>query len=154
MAKIKKELPNICLFMAGDGPLRPQLENLARTFNIDDRITFAGPIAFTGMPRFFRQGHLYLQTSRHESQGMSVLEAMACGLPVIGTPVGVTAELAAMPATANPDELAAQALKVLCDPARYESERQKARQLVVEEYSLDKTVQRFVSLYHQLSRPQ
>ncbi|MFZ0549163.1 MAG: glycosyltransferase family 4 protein [Candidatus Promineifilaceae bacterium] len=148
MAFIKQEIPTIRLLLAGDGPLRPQLEAFVQTHSLEDHVTFLGAVSFDEMPRFFRQGHLYLQTSRHESQGMAVLEAMACGLPVLGTPVGVTAELACLPATAEPGKLAAQTAKVLCNPAAYESYRQEARQKVTVDYKLEKTVTRFLDIYN------
>jgi glycogen(starch) synthase len=148
---IRKEIPGIHLLLAGDGPLRPELEALARSLHINNQITFAGAVPFEQMSGFFQQGHLYLQTSRHESQGMSVLEAMACGLPVLGAPVGVTADLAALPATSDPAKLAAQAVELLCDSELYETKRQEARQAVVDEYSLSQTIQRFQAIYRQVS---
>lgn len=154
IALIKKEIPNIRLLLAGDGPMRPQLEQLAQKYQIDSAITFSGAVSFEAMPQFLQQGHLYIQTSRHESQGMAVLEAMACGLPVLGTPVGVTAELACLPATDDPVKLAAQATKVLSHPIFYEKHRRKARWQVVEEYSLNKIGQRFSSIYFSLNKRQ
>jgi glycosyltransferase involved in cell wall biosynthesis len=151
VALIKKELPNIQLLLAGDGPLRPQLTALAQSLHIQNAITWAGAVPFETMPQFFQQGHLYLQTSRHESQGMAVLEAMACGLPVLGTPVGVTAELAHLPPTNNAIELAAQTIKTLSETANYGRLRQQARQQVLDHYSLEKTTQRFLTIYQDLS---
>lgn len=147
IALIKKEIPAVRLLLTGEGPLRPQLQNLAQHYQIQDHITFSGAVSFEAMPQFFQQGHLYLQTSRHESQGMSVLEAMACRLPVLGTPVGVTAELACLPATAEPGNLAAQAIQILRDPALYESYRREARQQVIENYDLQTTTRRFLDIY-------
>jgi glycosyltransferase involved in cell wall biosynthesis len=149
-ALIKRHIPNIQVKVAGDGPLRPQLESLAQSLNINDNVHFVKAVAFDKMTQFFQQGHLYLQSSRHESQGMAVLEAMACGLPVLGTPVGVTAELAAFPATNDPGTLASQAVKLLCDPNLYKTHSKRARQVVVTEYNLDKTVECFVAIYNLL----
>ena len=147
VALIKKEIPTIQLLLAGEGPVRPQLEALTRSHQLENHVTFAGAVSYEAMPQFFQQGHVYLQSSRHESQGMAVLEAMACGLPVLGTPVGVTAELACLPATAEPGKLALQAVKVLCDPTLYEGYRREARQQVIEDYDLEKTVKGFLEIY-------
>lgn len=151
LALIRRETPNIQLLLAGDGPFRSELEALAHSLHINGQINFSDAVPFEQMPDFFQQGHLYLQTSRHESQGMSVLEAMACGLPVLGTPVGVTADLAALPATTDPAKLAAQAVELLCDSRLYETKRQEARRTVIDEYSLSKTIQRFQAIYRQVS---
>ncbi len=152
VALIKKEIPHVRLLLAGDGPLRPQLESLAQSLQIHKNITWKGAVPYEAMPQIFQQGHLYLQTSRHESQGMSVLEAMACGLPVLGTPVGVTAELAHQPSTDSPAELAAQAVQTLSDPIQYETLRQQASQKVIDQYSLKQTILRFLNLYQELRR--
>ena len=151
-ALIKRDLPKIRLMLAGDGPLQSQLAALAQTYQIENHITWVGPLSYEEMTYFFQQGHLYLQTSRHESQGMSVLEAMACGLPVLGTPVGVTAELAHLPPTNNASELATQTVKTLSDSAQYQNLRHQARQKIIDHYSLKKTAHRFVTLYQNLSK--
>lgn len=150
-ALLKQRIPHIQVKVAGEGPLRPQLETLAQSLNLNDNIHFAKAVAFDKIARFFQKGHLYLQTSRHESQGMAVLEAMACGLPVLGTPVGVTAELAALPASKDPDTLAAQAVQLLGDPGLYNAHSVQARKTVEDEYSLDKSVQRYAAIYNQLA---
>ena len=154
LALIKKQLPQIQLLLAGEGSERSPIEILAQNLNLGQNIRLVGAVPYESMSRIYHQGHLYLQTSRHESQGMSVLEAMACSLPVLGTPVGVTAELAHHPATNDATELAAQAVKLLSDPAQYEAARQKARQAVVDNYSLEQTVQRFLTLYQDLIHQQ
>jgi glycosyltransferase involved in cell wall biosynthesis len=151
LALVKKGLPNIQLLLAGNGPSRSQLENLARTLHLENNIRWEGEVAYESMAQIFQQGHLYVQTSRHESQGMSVLEAMACGLPVVGTPVGVTAELAHLPATNEANELATQIVEILSDTADYENHRRRARQRIVDDYSLDQTVDRFLDIYTRLS---
>jgi glycosyltransferase involved in cell wall biosynthesis len=71
---------------------------------------------------------------------MAVLEAMACGLPVIGTPVGVTAELACFPASNQAEILATQAVSLFNDPAAYPTRRERASQQVIAQYSQEKMV--------------
>ncbi|MGH2537299.1 MAG: glycosyltransferase, partial [Candidatus Promineifilaceae bacterium] len=80
--------------------------------------------------------HLYVQTSRHESQGMSLLEAMACGRPAIGTPVGVLPQVSPCPPSAEPEALAAAAADLLSDPGRYTALAAEARRRVEAEFSL------------------
>lgn len=147
---IKEKLPHVQLLLAGDGPERSSLEILAQNLKLNQNIHLAGAVPYESMNQFYGQGHLYLQTSRHESQGMSVLEAMACGLPVLGTPVGVTADLAHHPANNDPAQLADQTVSLLSNPAQYEDARHKARQTVMDNYTLDQTIDHFLKLYQDL----
>jgi glycosyltransferase involved in cell wall biosynthesis len=152
LALVKQEIPEIRLRVAGDGPLRPVLEAKAKHLGVEKHVQWAGAVLYEEMAAFFQQGHLYLQSSRHESQGMAVLEAMACGLPVLGTRVGVTAELAHLAATDDAAKLAAQVVQTLGNTVEYEALRRRARQCILDHYSLDNTVQRFVTRYEELSR--
>jgi glycosyltransferase involved in cell wall biosynthesis len=68
----------------GDGPLRPQLEDAARE---NPRIRLLGSLANTQLPAQLRKATAYVQTSLFEGHPKTVIEAMACGLPVIGTDV-------------------------------------------------------------------
>jgi glycosyltransferase involved in cell wall biosynthesis len=102
------------------------------------------------MPAALRQGHVYLQSSRHEAQGMAVLEAAACGLPVLGTPVGILPEIAAAPARDDLAELAEAAAGFLADPARREAWRAEARPRVAE-LALGPTTGRLADLYAELA---
>lgn len=112
------------------------------------------------LPRFFtevaRSGGALLCTSRAEGMPLALLEAMACGCPVIGPDVrGVRDVLQGplrrwlYPATATDAEVAAfvrAAVKELAEPEL----RQQFRDHVVEQYPLDRMVDRYEALYHRL----
>jgi glycosyltransferase involved in cell wall biosynthesis len=78
---------------------------------------------------------------------MAVLEAMACGLPVVGTPVGVVREVASLPAQVSKEGLARQILQVLSNPIQHEGLSHQARQIVESQFSLDVTTETFVEIY-------
>lgn len=69
------------LDVVGDGPRRSELEALVATLGIADRVTFHGQCA--DVQAFYRRADLLLLPSRSESLGIVVLEAMACGVPVL-----------------------------------------------------------------------
>jgi glycosyltransferase involved in cell wall biosynthesis len=149
LAQVKRTLPAARLSLAGDGPQKKQLLSLAQQLNLEQNISWRGPVDHPIMPGVYQQSHLYLQTSRHESQGMSVLEAMTCGLPAIGTPVGVLRNVAARPATFSAVTLAAQSCQLLGSEAEYRAARQQAQNVVETEFSLPVTVANFLNIYQE-----
>ncbi len=74
--------------IAGDGPLRKKLQSEAGS-----RMQFAGWVANEQLPQLIRQARVVVVPSLFEAQGVVVLEAMACGVPVIGSAVGGIPEM-------------------------------------------------------------
>jgi len=74
-------VPDLHLWIAGEGPLRAELETLARTLGVADRVRFLGWRDDT--PALFAAADLFLCPSRHEPLGNVVIEAWAQSLPVI-----------------------------------------------------------------------
>jgi len=76
----------IRLEIAGDGPLRFSLENLAADLGISDLVVFRG--AVYDIPAFLRKAKFLVHTSESEGCPNAVMEAMACGLPVVAMDAG------------------------------------------------------------------
>jgi glycosyltransferase involved in cell wall biosynthesis len=148
LEKVRVHIPDIRLRMVGSGPLDEQLRYLAAQADLNQHIIWQATVPHPAMPAQYHRAQLYLQTSRHESQGMAVLEAMACGLPVIGTPVGVLPEVAVRPATASPEILAKHVVELFSQSEDLQSLRLEARYAVVANYELIRSASLFVSLYH------
>ncbi len=87
-------LPGIWrLHIAGDGPSRPSLEQLARDLGIGERVFFDGPIASLQMPAYLQQLDVLVLSSRtmpnwKEQFGRVLIEAMACETAVVGANSG------------------------------------------------------------------
>ena len=81
------------LEIAGRGSLEGALRTLATELGIGGAVRLPGEQPYPRLPEFYGGAALYLQSSRHEAQGMAVLEAAACGIPLVGTDVGVLPEL-------------------------------------------------------------
>lgn len=92
MAEARIQVP---LVIVGDGPLRPALERSARSLGLDVR--FLGRVADGVLPRLYSQATLTLLPSvnRQEAFGISLLESMACGTPVVASSLPGVAALAA-----------------------------------------------------------
>jgi glycosyltransferase involved in cell wall biosynthesis len=105
------------LEIVGDGPLRTELERLARELGIGDAVCFRGGVDHANLPPIYRSASAFVVSSRHEAQGMVAIEAAACGIPVVGTRVGVMPELtSAVSAPGDADALAASVAATLGDP--------------------------------------
>jgi glycosyltransferase involved in cell wall biosynthesis len=152
VAQARVAVPDLQLLVAGDGPDAVNLRRQATQLGLDGQVGWLGAIAHRAMPAFYGQGHVYVQTSRHESQGMAVVEAMACGLPVLGTPVGLLPEVAALPPSDSPERLAEQIATVVDDKAGWAGRSAAARGRAEDAYSLTATTERFLELAARCTR--
>lgn len=88
--EVQKDVPNAKLIMLGDGSLRVRLQNAAQNL----------PVEFPGwqadVAPYLSRAHVTLSTSRSESYGASIIEALAAGVPVVAPDVGVAREAGAM----------------------------------------------------------
>jgi glycosyltransferase involved in cell wall biosynthesis len=92
-ARIAPEQPRLRLLLVGDGPLRAQLEALARELHLDDRVEFLGMRGRAEVARLLRGCRIFVLPSRAEPFGMVVAEALASRRPVVATSVGGIAEI-------------------------------------------------------------
>jgi len=89
--RINEHMPDVEFLLAGDGPLRAELEREAQTLGIGDRVIFLGDRR--DIPALMASIDVAVLTSDSESLSNVILEAMAAGLPVVAYRVGGNAEL-------------------------------------------------------------
>lgn len=87
------DLPDARIEILGDGPLRDQLEEQAQGLGMGERVTFLGTLPSVEMPSFYRRLDALVLPSRSrpnwvEQFGRVLIEAMACGVPVVGSDSG------------------------------------------------------------------
>lgn len=89
-AALRQRLPATALRLrlVGGGPQRAELQALAQTLGLGEAVEFTGPVEHGEVPARLRQLDIYAAPSRHESFGVAVIEAMACGLPVVVSDAG------------------------------------------------------------------
>ena len=75
---------DLWLVLAGDGPARPALEEFARDEGLS-RVRFPGYIPYPELPALYAAADLFVHAAREERWGVSVQEALACGLPVVAS---------------------------------------------------------------------
>jgi glycosyltransferase involved in cell wall biosynthesis len=93
-SKFVKSHPSVRLSVFGDGPQRPDLEKMAADLGLTSQIDFHGYVNQTDLAAQMTNHDIFIQHSlRKEGSPVSIVEAMASGLPVISTPVGGIADL-------------------------------------------------------------
>jgi glycosyltransferase involved in cell wall biosynthesis len=80
--------PGLRVSIAGSGPERARLESLARELGIVERVRFTGRLDVPAMAQLYQSADLVLNPSRADNTPNSILEALACGVPVVTTRVG------------------------------------------------------------------
>jgi len=83
-ARLSHTFPQARLMIVGDGPQSPLLQSLAEDLGVARRVNFTGKISHDQLPNLYRQADLFVTASPIETQGLVVLEAMACGLSIVG----------------------------------------------------------------------
>ncbi|WKN32526.1 glycosyltransferase [Porifericola rhodea] len=78
-----KEYENIKLTIVGDGPMRPDYENFVRTNNLSEKVSFVGMISYGALKNYYLNYDILIFCPLRNAFGIQLLEAMACGLPVI-----------------------------------------------------------------------
>jgi len=82
-SKAAVQNPTLQLVMLGNGSLAPRLRQIFKNSGVEDKVIFPGQVSQSELPRFYRNADLYLSASHSDGTSISLLEAMACGKPVI-----------------------------------------------------------------------
>jgi glycosyltransferase involved in cell wall biosynthesis len=90
-------LPDVRLLLAGAGPERERLERLARTLGVAQRVRFLGPLPQERLAECYGAADALVLSSSREGWANVLLEAMACGTPVVASRVWGTPEVVAQP---------------------------------------------------------
>lgn len=153
--------PNAMLFLAGEGPMRPDMERLAAELDISDKVHFLGHRE--DVPDLMAASDLLLLTSRSEGVPQAVTQALGMGLPVVATAVGGVPELVIHEKTGllvppeNPQAVAEAMMRLMDDPQLTIRLEQEGRRHALSEFSLDamldKTERLFESLLAQKENP-
>lgn len=149
-ARVRREIPSV-LVMVGDGPDRVHAEAEAREQGVEDRVFFLGKIE-TVAP-LLSAADLFLLPSQSESFGLSALEALASGVPVVGTAAGGLPEVVrdgvsgALCPVGDTDAMGSAAADILRDRDRWQEMSTFAARDARERFSLDDVVEQYEAFY-------
>lgn len=86
---VQKQFPETTLTMVGpDDGLLDETKKLAEELGVLDKIKFTGKVNNKQLPEFYCSHAVFLNTTSYESFGLAVMEAAACGIPIVSTSVG------------------------------------------------------------------
>lgn len=151
--KVKKQLP-AKLLLIGDGPERTDCEALCRELGVQDDVRFLGKQ--DALVDILGAGDLFMLPSQSESFGLSALEAMSCGLPVISTSIGgipevnLHAETGYIAEIGDVDRMARYAVELFTNQAKYDSFSHAARRRAVEVFDKNIIVPQYEAYYERV----
>lgn len=154
-AHVRDRLPDVGLLLAGDGPLRGQIEALVDRLRLSDRVRFLG--VRRDVPVLLRAADAFCLTSLSEAASLTVLEAMAAGTPMVLTNVGGNPELARHDREAflvprgDAAAVGAALVELLTNTPRAERMGAAATRRVREMFALEATIDRYFALYLELA---
>jgi glycosyltransferase involved in cell wall biosynthesis len=154
LAQVRQDLPDICLEIAGAGPDQEALRQETRVLGLCDAVRFVG--WQTDIRPWLARWKIFVQPSLVEGFGMAALEAMAAGLPVVGTSAGGLPELIEDSRTgyvvppADATALAARLRELLLNADRRNAMGAAGLERVREYFSADRMAVEFAGIYGEL----
>lgn len=156
MVLVRNEIPEAKLMIIGDGSLKESLQFKVKSLKLQDNIQFLGEISNESLPKYLSMADVFVRPSLSEGLGISFLEAMASGLPIIGTPVGgipdflKDGETGLFCKVSNPEDLAKKIIRILKDEQLREKIIINARALMVQKYDWDIIANEFAKIYERI----
>lgn len=158
MPEVVAGLPGARLAIAGEGPLLGEVKRLVKELSLAEVVLIPGRVSDQELVRWYRTAALFvLPTQELEGFGISTIEALACGTPVIGTPVGATPEILApldprlLARGRSPRDLAAAILAVAKPPGLLADLAYRARSRVVPAMAWPAIADRHLELYERFA---
>ena len=143
----------VSLMLVGDGPDRKYLEELGATLGIGAQLEFKGYASQDEIVQYLGESDIFVLPSYAEGVPVSIMEAMACGIPVVATFVGGVVELVEneisglLVSPSDIEGLGNAIEKYLYDGNLRQSIIQKAREKIVAEYNINVEVDKLASLF-------
>ncbi|MBU2552539.1 MAG: glycosyltransferase [Proteobacteria bacterium] len=153
VALCAEDIPNLTAWIVGEGPERKKLERLIQEYELEGRVSLLGQR--NDVPALFTKADLALNTSEREGLPVSLLEAMAAGLPVVATDVSGNRELVRDGETGllvpagDSRALARAMLRLLRDPDLAERLGRTGYHQVLETYSMKRVGKMWADLYQE-----
>lgn len=155
MPEVLKRLPGYRLVMIGEGPLQADWQGLVSRLGLQDEVRLIGTQTQAEISAWMRRASLFVLPSLEEGQGVVFVEALASGLPCLGTAVGgipdvLTPQVGRLAAPGDPAVLAEAICDILEDQAGWQSMCSSARQRAEREFDWDRIAARLMEIYQRV----
>lgn len=156
MTDIRSKFPDYKLQIVGTGPLEKKLKLKVKNLNLENRVEFLGEISNELLPQYLSAADIFVRPSLSEGLGISFLEAMAAGLPIVATPVGgipdflKDGETGLFCKVEDSKDLAEKIARLIKDKPLRDKIIYNARSLVVKKYDWDIIANEFAQIYGRL----
>ena len=155
LAVLQKDYPeeDWRLLLMGGGEQQTGLSFLASSLGVEERVVFRNFVDHNELPKYLKISHVFVRPSHSEGLGNSFLEAMAAGVPIIGTSVGGIPDFLTDGQTGlfcdphQPEDIAKKIKLILDDDSLRKNIIKKARALVEEKYDWNKIAEDYRRLY-------
>jgi glycosyltransferase involved in cell wall biosynthesis len=154
LAKVAGKHPQLHVLIAGDGELRPELENRSRELHLESQVHFLG--TRKDIPDLLSASDSFVLPSLWEGMPMALIEAMASGLPVVATDVSGTREVMVdgetglMVPPGDPDQLAQAIDQILSNPAQADAMGAAGRRRVETSFSAQTQAKEYLALFERI----
>src|SRR3989344_2823 len=157
-AILKTRIPNFQfqIRILGSGADEEKLKSLAKELGVSDRVEFLGHIEPDVLPKYYAEADIFVRPSRSEGLGNSFLEAMAAGLPIIGTRLGGIPDFLSEGETGlfcevdDADDLAEKIQRLIADEPLRQRLIANGRRLVEETYDWGKIARQMENIFGRL----
>jgi glycosyltransferase involved in cell wall biosynthesis len=156
MAHVRRDRPDAHLLVVGEGPERAALEQRARDAGVKAAVTFAGYVPHHELAACYRAADVFALPSEFDNSPNALLEAMACGLPVVATDVGGVRDFvdrrkgSELVPPGDASALAAAIVRALAHPEGARDAGAHNRRFVLEHFSWRTSARKLLDVYEQV----
>jgi glycosyltransferase involved in cell wall biosynthesis len=150
-SQVQKKIPGAQLFLVGDGPEKIAIEDRIKKLHLHSSVTLIDYLDNEELPEIYKNSDIFVLPSLMEGVPRTLLEAMACGVPVVTTDlphlVGIIEGAGLVVPPKDPALLSDAILSILEDRSLAETMGQRGRKRIEQDYSWEDTVEKTLALY-------
>ncbi len=154
--EISKKNQNVKIIIIGEGHAEKKIKETVAKYNLSDYITFTGKISPETIQNFYQMADIFVLPSYTEGLPLVVIEAMACGLPVVASCVGGIPEIVKnningfLVPPRNKEKLTQKLEFLINDEKLRKKFGEKSLEAIDDEFNIDKKINKFIKLYTSL----
>ncbi len=153
LAELKKDIPDIKLNIVGDGSERQNLEELSQKFGLNSVVKFFGEVTYDDIQKYLAEADIFVRASRFEGMGNVFVEALAAGLPIVGTKAGGITDIIKEGETGlfakvdDPKDLAEKIKILFSDEKLYKKIVENGQKMVNEKFDWNKITASYEEIF-------